>query len=95
MIWSDINFRTLIAGKSALKWHNYQMFWSPIIVLSKQIIGDQTFDNCVISTKADVWAISTSIARNNSIENIKINMKERSYISKHLYCVIKRYDNYL
>ena len=33
--------RILIARKSALKWHNYQMFWSPIIVLSKQIIGDQ------------------------------------------------------
>ena len=31
----------LIARKSALKWHNYRMFWSPIIVLSKQIIGDQ------------------------------------------------------
>ena len=31
----------LIARKSALKWHNYQMFWSPIIVLSKQTIGDQ------------------------------------------------------
>ena len=31
----------LIARISALKWHNYRMFWSPIIVLSKQIIGDQ------------------------------------------------------
>ena len=30
-----------IARKSALKWHNYRMFWSPIIELSKQIIGDQ------------------------------------------------------
>ena len=27
------------------------MYWQ-----SKQIIGDQTFDNCVIS-KAEVWAI--------------------------------------
>ena len=34
-------FERLIARKSALKWHNYRMFWSPIIVLSKQIIGDQ------------------------------------------------------
>ena len=25
------------------------LFWSPIIVLSKQIIGDQKSDNCVIS----------------------------------------------
>ena len=32
---------TLIARKSALKWHNYWMIWSPIIVLSKQFIGDQ------------------------------------------------------
>ena len=37
----SIYIRTLIARKSALKWHNYRMFWSPIIVLSKQIIGDQ------------------------------------------------------
>ena len=33
--------RRFIARKSALKWHNYRMFWSPIIVLSKQIIRDQ------------------------------------------------------
>ena len=43
LIWFDIirYHRILIARKSALKWHNYRMFWSPIIVLSKQIIGDQ------------------------------------------------------
>ena len=32
---------SFIARKSALKWHNYRMFWSPIIVLSKQTIGNQ------------------------------------------------------
>ena len=39
-VWQTVPQR-LIAQKSVLKWHNYRMFWSPIIVLSKQIIGDQ------------------------------------------------------
>ena len=58
ILWRGVkNFRRFIARKSALKWHNYRMFWSPIIVLSKQIIGDQNIDNCVFS-KADLRAIS-------------------------------------
>ena len=36
-----LSCKVLIARKSALKWHNNWMFWSPIIVLSKQIISDQ------------------------------------------------------